>query len=149
MATIKGGDKLKAALAAISRKVASGGALKVGFLEGATYPDGTSVPMVAAVQNFGAPSRGIPPRPFFTNMVSDKSPGWGPSLGRILANNDMDVGRSLALMGEGIKGQLQQSIRDTNEPPLAQSTIDRKGFDKPLVDTGHMLNSVGYEVDVS
>ena len=29
---------------------------------------------------------------------------------------------------------------------LAESTIARKGFAKPLVETGHMLNSVDYEV---
>ena len=49
-------------------------------------------------------------------------------------------------MGQGISGQLKQSIVDTNEPPLAASTIARKGFAKPLVDTGHMLQSVDYEV---
>jgi len=27
-------------------------------------------------------------------------------------------------------------------PTLAQSTVDRKGFSKPLIDTGNMLNSV-------
>ena len=49
-------------------------------------------------------------------------------------------------MGLGIKGQLQQSIIETNAPPLAESTVARKGFEKPLVDTSHMLNSVDFEV---
>jgi len=130
----------------LSRKVSRGAALKVGFLEGATYEDGTPVATIAAIQNWGAPSRGIPPRPFFTNMVRDKSDGWGPALGRIMEANDFDARQSLALMGEGIAGQLRQSIVDTNSPPLAQSTIDRKGFSKPLIDTSHMLNSIDYEV---
>lgn len=147
MATIRGGDKLDAALAAIARKLDQGGTLRVGFLENATYPDGTSVAMVAAVQNFGAPSRGIPPRPFFSNMVAEKSEGWPASLERILVGQDYDVGASLALMGEGIKGQLQQAIRDTNAPPLAPATVARKGFSKVLIDTSNMINSVDYEVD--
>jgi hypothetical protein len=42
---------------------------------------------------------------------------------------------------------LQQSIRDTNDPPLAQATIARKGFAKPLIDTSVMINSVDYEVE--
>lgn len=146
VATIKGGDKLDKALADIARRIGRGGAVKVGFLEDAKYPNGTSVALVAAVQNFGAPARGIPARPFFSNMVEEKAPGWGPALGACLRQTGNDVPAALALMGEGIKGQLQQSIRDTNAPPLAEATIDRKGFDKPLVDTGHMLNSVGYEV---
>jgi hypothetical protein len=146
MATIRGGDRMTAYLRDLSRKVSRGAALKVGFLEGATYEDGTPVATIAAIQNWGAPSRGIPPRPFFTNMVRDKSDGWGPALGRIMEANDFDARQSLALMGEGIAGQLRQSIVDTNSPPLAQSTIDRKGFSKPLIDTSHMLNSIDYEV---
>lgn len=148
MVSISGGAKLEKALAEISRRVDKATAVRVGFLEGATYPDeyGTPVATVAAVQNFGAPSRGIPPRPFFSNMIRDKSPGWGPSLGRILKANNYDADTALDLMGEGIKGQLQQSIVDTNEPPLAESTIAAKGFEKPLIDTGHMFNSVDYEV---
>lgn len=146
MATIKGGDKLEKALADIAKRVGRGGEVRIGFLEGATYPDGTSVPLVAAVQNFGASEKGIPPRPFFSNMVKEKSPQWPAKLGKVLKANDYNVDQSLAQMGEGIKGQLQQSIRDTNSPPLAPATIARKGFEKPLVDTGHMLNSVDYEV---
>lgn len=146
MATISGGAKLRAKLAELSKRVSRGSALKVGFLEGATYPDGTSVAMVAAVQNFGAPSRGIPPRPFFSNMVRDKSPDWGPALGRILERNDYDGEKSLRLMGEAIAGQLRASIVEGSYTPLSPVTIARKGFDKPLIDTSHMINSIDYEV---
>jgi hypothetical protein len=52
----------------------------------------------------------------------------------------------LALMGEDIQGALIQSINDFTSPPLAQSTIDRKGFDKPLIDEAIMVNSTGYRV---
>ena len=85
MATISGGAKMDEALAKIAKKIGQGGAVRVGFLEGATYPDGTSVPLVAAVQNFGSTT--VPPRPFFTNMVKAKAEGWGASLARILKNN--------------------------------------------------------------
>jgi hypothetical protein len=50
-------------------------------------------------------------------------------------------------MGAGIAGQLRQSIIDLVAPPLAPSTIKRKGFDKPLIDQGIMLSSVDYEVE--
>lgn len=148
MATIKGGEKLEQTLAAIAKKIGTKAVLRVGFLEGATYPGGTPVAMIAAIHNFGAPRAGIPARPFFSNMVREKSPGWGKALVKNLVANDFDVDRSLRMMGEGIAGQLRQSIKDTNEPPLAASTIKRKGFAKPLVDTGQMMNSVDYEVDV-
>lgn len=56
-----GGDKLMAHLDRILERVKSAQAVRVGFLEGSTYPDGTSIPMVAAVQEFGG-SMKIPAR---------------------------------------------------------------------------------------
>lgn len=143
---VKGGDQLEARLAEISRLANNASSVKVGFLSEATYPNGVPVALIGAIQNWGAPSRGIPPRPFFSNMIAKKSPEWGPAIGQLLVDNGYDALRTLQLAGEDVAGQLRQSIIDTNEPPLAESTIKRKGFDKPLVDTGHMLNSVGYEV---
>lgn len=134
------------ALGDIARRLGDGGTVRVGFLEGATYPDGTPVAMVAAIQDFGAPRAGIPPRPFFRNMVAAKSPSWPAAVEANLKKTSYDVDKTLALVGEGIAGQLRQSIVDTNEPPLAPSTIRAKGSSKPLVDTGHMLASVDYEV---
>ena len=137
---------MDAYLAELGNKLGAGETLRVGFLENATYPDGTSVALVAAIQNFGAPARGIPPRPFFTNMVADKSDGWGPALGRILEANGDDVPAALALMGEGIAGQLREAITTFQGEPLSPATVASKGFDKALVDTGVMLQSVAYEV---
>lgn len=143
---MRGGEKFQQALKDISGKLTDA-KLKVGFLEGSTYPDGTPVPLVAAVQNFGSSSRGIPPRPFFSNMIREKKTGWAPAIAKNLKANDYDVKKTLNQAGEAIAGQLRQSIVDTNAPPLKPATIARKGFEKPLVDTGHMLNSVDYEVD--
>ncbi len=123
MATIRGGDKLAAKLHELSKKVARGGAVKVGFLEGATDSEGTSIPLIAATQNFGAPTRGIPPRPFFSNMVRDKSPAWGAQMGAALNATDFDGEAALGLMGEGIAGQLRQAIIDTVRPPLSPVTL--------------------------
>lgn len=146
MATIKGGDKLAKKLAEIATQLKKPGTLRVGFLDGATYPDGTPVAEIAAIHNFGAPRAGIPRRPFFTNMVKKESPEWPKTMGVILKQTNYDTQRTLELMGEGIKGQLQQSIHDTNTPPLAESTVARKGFAKPLIDKSIMINSADYEV---
>lgn len=142
MVTFTGGEKLQKKLAELATKVKNARTLEVGFLEKATYPDGTSVAMVAAVNEFGAPSRGQPPRPFFRGMIAKESPHWGDDLARLLKTTNLDAHRTLLLMAERVKGELQQSIRDTNDPPLAPSTIAAKGFDKPLIDTSHMINSV-------
>jgi hypothetical protein len=51
-------------------------------------------------------------------------------------------------MGTVIKDQIVQSIVSTNSPPNAPSTVRRKGFDKPLIDTGVMQRSVDFVVEV-
>ena len=49
-------------------------------------------------------------------------------------------------MGAEIVGQVQDSIDELMDPPLALSTIAKKGFEKPLVDSGLMRNTVTYEI---
>lgn len=148
MAAIKGGDRMDAYMQNLASKLDKPGTLRVGFMEDAEYPDGTSVAMVAAIQNFGAPAVGIPPRPFFSNMVKAEAHNWGPLLANILFNRKNDVQQSLELLGMGIQGQLRKSIDNTNEPPLAPATIAAKGFEKPLIHSGVMRQSVSYEVKV-
>lgn len=146
MATVHGGDVLERALSKIAEKVSAPATLRVGFLEGSRYPDGTSVAMVAALNEYGVPSHGQPPRPFFRNMIAEKSSEWPQAVAGLLKDNDYDASRALKVAGAAIAGQLRQSIVDLVSPPLAQSTIARKGFTKPLIDTGAMLQSVDFEV---
>lgn len=144
---IVGGKKLEAALRQIEKRARTAGLLKVGFLEGATYPNGQNVATVATIQEFGAPSKNIPSRPFFRNTIQNKSDEWGDNIAVIAKSVDFDVQKTLGLMGEIIKGQIQLSIRNFNDPPNSVRTIKRKGFNKPLIDKGVMLRSVDYEVE--
>lgn len=147
MAELSGGSALDNALRDLARKLTTGQLeLQVGFMSDATYPDGTPVAEIAAIQEFGAPAANIPPRPFFRNMIKEHEAEWGPTISKLLQRTNFDPRRTLSLLGEVIVGDLKQSITDTNAPPLAPATIRRKGFDKPLVDTAHMQNSVTYRV---
>jgi len=121
--------------------------LKVGFLQGATYPDGTSVPSVAAWNEFGVPAHNQPPRPFFRNMIAEQSAKWPKMAAVILKGNDNDVAATLDILGQEIQGRIKESITKLTEPALSPVTIARKGHEKPLVDTALMLNSVGYVVE--
>jgi hypothetical protein len=143
---LSGGDGLRAKLEEIKGKVGDGDLLRLGFLEGATYPDGTPVAYVAAINEYGNPANNQPPRPFFRQMIAAKSPGWGASMAKVLKAADCNVEVAFKRMGEGIRGQLQGSIREFTSPALAPSTVEAKGFAKPLVDTGHMLASVDFEI---
>jgi hypothetical protein len=144
MVQLKGGDKLAAKLAEISKNLTKAASVDIGFLEGATYPDGTSVALVAAVNEFG--SADTPPRPFFRGMIVEKSPEWPDAVGNLLVANGYDADKTLGQTGAAIKGQLQAAIVAYSGTPLKPATIARKGNDKQLVDTGHMLASVDYAV---
>ena len=131
----------------IAGKLNKSARLRVGFLEGATYPDGTPVAMIAAIHEYGAPSRNIPSRPFFRQMIRKNAKDWPDTLAKLLVANDLRTDIALDQMGFKIKDQLQQEIFDFVGVPLKPATIVRKGFDKQLVDTGHMANSVDFEVE--
>lgn len=148
------GGGVEAKLARMARGLKRGAVVRVGFLEGATYPDGTSVPMVAAINEFGRIVRSKDgdyyqlPRPFFRNMVREKSPEWPAGVQAALEDTDYDATVALTRVGEVVAGQLRESITTLTDPPLAPSTIRAKGgVTKPLVNTGHMLASVSYEVE--
>ena len=180
MAKVTGGKKLGAKLESLAKKLGGGtggvSKVRIGFLEGATYVNGTPVAMVAAIQEYGAPKAGIPPRPFFRTMIAKHKAEWPKAVAALLKANDYDVVTTLKKTGEAISGQLRQSIVDTNAPPLSPVTLMlRKMFGnhperirardvaearrrvaagesyegvsvKPLVWTGNLLNSVDYEV---
>lgn len=139
------GKGVERALNEIAAKVGRGGKLKVGFLAGATYPDGTSVPLVAAANEFGTEKS--PPRPFFRKMVDDNQSLWGPTLAVYLKRSNYDIEFSLDQLGEVIEGELKQSINEFVGAPLSPRTIAAKGFDKQLIDTSFMINSTGHKVD--
>jgi hypothetical protein len=145
MASSSGGDKLKAKLAEIARGLASATSVRVGFLEDARYPDGTLVALVAAANEYGSPPN-RPPRPFFREMIKEKSPTWSKGIATVLKNNGYNAANALELTGAVVKGQLQEKINTYVGPPLSPATIAAKGFSKQLIDTSVMLNSVDYEV---
>lgn len=144
MASIKGGHKLRQALAALSAKLSEPGTLRVGFLAGATAPNGDSIPLRAAMNEYGHGN--VPPRPFFRNMIAAKSGEWPAGIAHQLKVTKCDAKLTLERTGEAIKGQLQESILDLWAPPLSPKTIAKKGFDKPLIEHGDMINAAAWEV---
>lgn len=187
-----GGAALEAKLREIAEKVGKAHTVHVGFLEGATYPDGTPVAQIAAINEYGGtatvPAHDVtinrkitkdgdfaaggkfvkadkanfstthhveeytiktPARPYFRGMIKKHKAEWGPDLGKIIKGADYDSGVALARLGKHVEEQLQESIRDFSDPGNAKSTIARKGFNKPLVETAHMQNSTGSEVQES
>ena len=174
---LSGADGVMKALEDIARKM-GGGEVAVGFMEGATYPDGTPVAAVAFWNEYGHGGQfPAPPRPFFRNMIEKESPDWPKKMAALAKVTDYDGPKVLALMGEDIKGALQQSITEFADVELSATTLMLRSIygnspgeirardvlaaqelvaegqsgatgtqAKPLIWTGHMLNSVAYEV---
>ncbi len=145
-----GGKKLALALKAIEHKIVNAGVLRVGFLEKSTYPSkagkGAALPVaqVAFWNEFGTVR--APARPFFRTTIQKQSPTWGDRLGKAVKATHYDGQKALALLGQSMRDDVENAIAAWASPPNAPATIARKGFDKPLIDTGTMQRAVDYEV---
>lgn len=148
MAKISGGSDLQKALNNIASKLKKGGTLQVGFMDKSTDKYGMSNAAKAFFNEYGTPNADhpIPPRPFFRDMIAGKSGRWPRGIATQLVATNYDIQRTLEITGEVIEGQLKDSINNGAFAPLAQSTIDAKGFDKALIDTSAMVNSVTHKV---
>lgn len=125
---------------------------KVGWFETAHYPGGTPVAYVATIHEFGAPSAGIPARPFMRPAVEQHGQEWVDLLGQGAARaveggvSPRDV---LELVTLRAAGDVAKAIQAVTAPPLKPLTIARKGSSKPLIDTGQMIQSVTGKVETA
>lgn len=168
---VKGGDKAVKFLTKIAHKLGGKQFVRVGFLDNAKYPAGDTsrffkglakftghaalanqppkptvglpVAQVAFWNEFGTST--IPARSFFRNMIQAKSPKWGEQMAKVLKASEYDTTLTMQRMGEGIKGQLVESIVKW-PADNADLTVAIKGFNKGLIDTGVMQRAVDYEV---
>lgn len=122
---------------------------KVGFFPSAKYPDGTPVAYVAAIQEFGHGP--IPPRPFMRTTIDNDQNSWRSLLKTQMQTlaNGKTVKQVLTILASTVEGGIAKSITKVTDPPLKQSTIDRRFHSKkgsvstkPLVDTRLMFDSV-------
>lgn len=100
--------------------------LQVGWFEGARYDDNTPVAGVAAVQEFGAPARGIPPRPFFRPTIADKSKSWSELIAdgtKAVINGSATYDQVMNGLGLQVVGDIQKTIATENYPALSPITL--------------------------
>ena len=122
--------------------------VQVGFFRDQRYADGTDLVMVAAVNEFGSVDAGVPERPFMRGANVGLVGVLRPLIRAEVRGGGGAVSHAGARrVGLVVKGRIQQSIRDTNEPPNAPSTIARKGSSVPLIDESVMITSVDVRID--
>lgn len=137
--TIKGGNKLFKKLNK-SLNFPESVEIKAGFLGNDFYPDGTPVAKVAYWNDGGTPN--IPERPFLTSAKIINKDTWVKMIKIKLKNSDSNFNK----IGTDMVKKLKTNIVEWKIPGNAVSTINKKGFDDPLIDTKLMLNSVNYSI---
>lgn len=128
--------------------------LAIGFPLGTSgtstaYPDGTPVVMVAAINQFGSNSRGIPARDFMTPGGVLTMKKTAPIIKKLIPKineGTMTRKQALELLGVVAVGEFQEAITDLDEPANAPATIKAKKSSKPLIDTGLMRQTLTYVV---
>ncbi|MFC3227335.1 hypothetical protein ACFOGJ_08850 [Marinibaculum pumilum] len=142
----RGWDRIKRDLAAMKKA-----SVKVGVQEDAPPAEGgTSMALVAAVNEFGSDDGHVPERSFLRSAVDAGRNRYLQDLAKLLRGvvaGRGSVHRALSIIGAGMQGDIQKRIVDVREPPNAESTIEAKGSSNPLIDTGGMRQSVRYVVE--
>lgn len=116
---------------------------------GIAYPDGTPVVLVAAVNNFGSATRGIPARPFMTEGAEPAIAATAPIVEALIPA--LNAGKAtiddiLKEMGPFAEAAFKEKITQGPWEPNAQQTVDEKGSSVPLIDTGLLRNSLTHVV---
>ena len=123
MAGLGGGDKLRAELNRRMANLATAKAVQAGFAQGSRFENGVSMATAAAANNYGAPSRGIPPRPFFSNAVAEGRKTWGQLLALELKRHDFHAARALEGMGAHMAQDIAAALVAITGPALSQVTL--------------------------
>ena len=107
-------------------KALDGASTQAGFL-GGKYPNGQSIAQVAVWQEFGVPSRSIPPRPFMRPAVTENKQKWANLFASgakaILKGNETPYS-VMDKVGAVAAGDIAQAIINVTAPPLSPVTIE-------------------------
>jgi phage gpG-like protein len=104
---------------------------------------------IAAVHELGAPSRGIPARPFLIPTMQNNADKYTTLMAQGFRNALQDKEKAAEVyekIGLVASSDVKDYIVSGQFVPLKESTIDRKGSSKPLIDSGELRNSISYEV---
>lgn len=116
---------------------------KAGWFETARYPDGTPIAGVAFFHEYGTVK--MPARPFMRPTVAEKRREWLDTLGagsRAVMRGEASALEVMEATALKAAGDIATKITQVSSPPLSPKTVARKGFAKPLVDTGAMLQQL-------
>ena len=107
---------------------------KVGFFPSAEYEDGTPIAYIAAIQEFGFPAGGIPPRSFIRSTIAEKKgKEWKQLMkneGKKIILGKSTVAEALEAMALQAEGDMAKTITKITDPPLSPATLQLRKWKK-------------------
>lgn len=120
----------------------------VGWFENAKYPNGESVAGVMAVHEFGNDK--VVARPLLRQSavkVEAKLPGWVARRTQDILDGKMTADEMKNRMGETLVATVSETLKEGKFEPNKESTVKRKGFNTPLVDSGNLGQSITHRIE--
>ena len=131
-------------LASIARKLIDHSVTVGVHKEESPYPDGTRVQDVAAWNEYGTSN--APERSFIRATIGVRRNKYFNAV-KVLAGNAIQgndrIPSGMKRIGELAKSDVKQTIVQMTTPANSAATIAKKGRNDPLIDTRHLLGSIG------
>lgn len=147
---VSGGTKIASRVAELKRKFRDAPTVLIGVPKSAgNYEDGVHTATVAAVNEFGSADGRIPERSFLRSGIEDSKPQIIKLYEKMMPDaidKDLDIRTIQAMIGELVVGNVVQKISEGIGPANAPSTVKAKGSSTPLVNTGHLRQSITYVI---
>ena len=120
----------------------------IGYFSEHRYPDGKPVAYVAAIQEFGHPASNIPMRAFMRRANIEGKETAARMIKTFSKRTHGGISDQAArFLGAYMVGLIKQTIERWSIPPNAPFTVERKGFNNPLIETRHMQQSVTAKIE--
>lgn len=103
--------------------------------------------VIAAIHEFGLGD--MPQRSFLRSAYDENLPVIDKMIQRVAKGAVFGLGTNAALnqLGNVVQGMVQRKIVDGPFVPNSPATIKRKKSSKPLIDTGHLRQSIRYVIE--
>lgn len=123
-----------------------GKGVKVGIRRGKGSHDGTDMLDIAVYNHFGTST--IPARPFISDCAEKNAGQIREAQNRLVYRvyqGGLSADMALAQLGKWYTNVQKGHILHGGWTPNAPATVKRKGSNRPLVDTGQLVNTVDWE----
>ena len=125
---------------------------RVGWFDQEKYDDDTFVAYVASIQEFGAPSQSIPPRPFMRPTAIEQKQAWltlaAKAAKQVIAGN-ITGEDAMRLLTKKAEDDVFEKIVSITSPALSPITIELRAMkrrDPSLKVTGKLVGEVAAKV---